>query len=347
MKNLPEGYSKSVITRLTNMIISGDFNDLNIRELLIELREYSDNNSIFRELAHFIAHHKEGRKQGKFVDYIISYSQEVKFIWEYQINNKKFDLYKPFPKYILDIIYNKLNKIDRMELERKFNLTLHKIKKEIKKHIIEDEKTNAVFFMNNAFPKLHNVIVYSLKQIGIQKEILDQNIIIDDIIKTLKNNDISFNENEFKKMSNKIIFCILLLLHLCPLQIDENSNEEKPYCSILVDKLGNNRNELYLELYGILNSPIGDDMKLAFPIISTNLLLSEYCDDNLLKDILSSKTNNEITRPLEFNNFKLSYSSKSKKDIKNAVIFIIRDRGDGNKRLEIISLKDSTKHKEV
>jgi hypothetical protein len=109
MKNLPEGYNKSVITRLTNKIISGDFNDLDVRELLIELRDYSEKNSLFRELAHFLAHPAEGRKQGKFVDYIISYSHEVKAIWEYSINKKQFNLYKPFPKYILDCIYNKGN----------------------------------------------------------------------------------------------------------------------------------------------------------------------------------------------------------------------------------------------
>jgi len=345
MKYLPEGYNKSVITRLTNKIMSGDFNDLNVRELLIELRDYSDKNSLFRELAHFLAHPTEGRKQGKFVDYIISYSKEVKFVWEYRLYKKQFDLYKPFPKYILNCIYNKINTIDKMKLQNKFNMTPHKLKKEINKHIIEDEKTNMVFITPNTFPKLHNVIIYCLSQIGIQKELLDQNIIIDDIIRTLKNNDISFNESEFKKMSDKIMLCILLLLHLSPLQINKNSNEEIPYCSILFDRLGNNINGSHLGLYGILNSPEGDEIKIAFPIISTNLLLSEYCDDNLLNDIMSSNQNNEITCPLEFNNFKLSYSSKSKKKIKNAVIFILRDMGNQKFRLEIFSLKDSTKHK--
>ena len=348
MKNLPEGYKKSVIIRLTNKIISGDFNDLDVRELLIELRDYSDKNSLFRELAHFLAHPAEGRKQGKFVDYIISYSQEVKFFWEYRMYKKQLDLYKPFSKYILDCIYNKLSTIDRMELQMKFNFVPHKLKKEINKHVIVDEKTNTVFFVNSAFPNLHNVIVYCLSQIGIQKELLDQNIIIDDIIRTLKNNGILFDENGFKKISNKIMLCILLLLHLSTLRVDENNKEEMPYCSILFDKLGNKRDRLYLGLYGILNSPEGDGIKIAFPIISTNLILSEYCDDYLLNDIMKSKTNNEITCPLEFNNFKLSYSSKSKKEIKNAIIFILRDKGNGNGkgRLEIISLKDSTKHKE-
>jgi hypothetical protein len=345
MKILPEGYKKSVITRLINKIVSGDFDDLNVRELLIELRDYSDKNSLLRELAHFIAHQKEGRDIGKFVDFIISYSKEIKFIWECQKN--QFDLYKPFSRDILECIYNKINKIDRMVLQEKFNITSHKLKKEISKHITVDEKSNTVFFMNSAFPILHNVISYCISQFGIQKELLDQNTIINDIIKTLKDNDISFNEDEFKKMGNKIMLCILLLLHLSTLQIEKNSNNELPYCSILFDRRKNNKDEIYLGLYGILNLPEGDYIKLAFPIISTNLLLLEYCDVNLLIDIMSSKTNNEITCPLEFNNFKLSYSSKSKREIKNAIIFILRDTGNGKLRLEILSLKDSSKHKEI
>jgi len=283
MKNLPEGNDRSVIIRLINKIISGDFEDYHVRDLLAELRDYSDKNSLFDELANFLAHKVKGRNQGKFVECIKSYNQEIKYIWECIKNKKQFDLHKPFSN--------------------------------------------------------------CLSQFGIQNELLDQNIIIDEIIKTLKNNDIPFDENEFKKMGNKIMFCILLLLHLKTLEIDKYSNEEMPYCSMLYDKLGNTRDGLYLGLYGILNSPEGDDIKIAFPIISTNLLISEYCDDTLFNDINNSKTNNEIICPLEFNNFKLSYSSKSKREIKNAIIFILRDKGNGNIILEILCLKDSTKHK--
>jgi len=274
-------------------------------------------------------------------------SKEINFIWKYRTSTEQINLYKPLPKDFLECIYNKINNIDRLELQNKYNITPHKLKKEINKHIIVDDKTNSVFFTNNTFPKLHDIIYYCLTQFGIQKELLDQNTIINDIIKTLKNNDISFNEIEFKKMSNKVMLCILLSLHLSTLKIDENSNEDMPYCSILFDKIGNNRDEIYLGLYGILNSPEGDDIKIAFPIISTNLILTEYCDDILLNDILNSKTNNEITCPLEFNSFKLSYSSKSKKQIKNTIVFILRDRGNRKSRLQILSLKDSTKHKEI
>lgn len=341
MKNVPEGNDRSVIIRLINKIISGDFEDYHVRDLLTELRDFSDKNSLFNELANFLAHKAKGRNQGKIFDYINSYSQEIKFIWECQKNN--FDLYRPFPKYILDCIYNKINTINKMELQKKFNITPYKLKKEIKRHIVEDK--NTVSFTTNAFPKLHNVIFYCLFQFGFQKELLNQNIIVDEIIKTLKNNDIPFEENEFKKMSNKIMFCILLLLHLKTLDIDKYSNEETSYCSILYDKLGNTRDGLYLGLYGILNSPKGDEIKIAVPLISTNLLISEYCDDNLFNEINNSKTNNEIICPLEFNNFKLSYSSKSKREIKNAIIFILRDKGNWEKRLEILCIKDSTKHK--
>jgi hypothetical protein len=72
----------------------------------------------------------------------------------------------------------------------------------------------------------------------------------------------------------------------------------------------------------------------------------EYCDDNLLCKILNSDKNNEITRPLKFNDFKLSYTTKSKKKIKNAVIFIFRKKRNGSMRAEILSIKDSTKHSE-
>jgi len=71
MKNLPEIYKKNIITRLINKIVSGDFDDLTVRELLIELRDYSENNSLFRELANFITHPIE-RIKGMIFEYILS-----------------------------------------------------------------------------------------------------------------------------------------------------------------------------------------------------------------------------------------------------------------------------------
>jgi hypothetical protein len=337
-----EGNDKNKIQRLTDKIISGKFDDNDIDILLSGLRDYSKKDSLFRELAHFHAHPKI-RDKGKFKEYFISYGQQVKFIWQYRLHGEKINLYNSFQKYILDLIYYYINKIDKTLLQEKYNIVPHKLKKEINRNIVIDNKNNTVYFKATTPLQLHDIIIYFLKQIGGQKEILTQNVIINDIIYTLKNNDIIFDENEFKKESNKIMYCILLLLHLKTIEIEENSKNEFPYCSILFDKKEKN---IHLGLYGIMNSPEGDDIKIAFPLISTDLLLSEFCDENLLNEILNSKKNDEITCLLEFNNFKLRYAPKSKKKIKNAVVFIFRLMENGKGRLEILSLKDSTKHKE-
>jgi hypothetical protein len=341
-----EGNDKNKIQRLIDKIISGKFDDNDIDVLLSGLRDYSKKDSLFRELAHFHAH-PQIRDQGKFKEYFISYIQQVKFIWQYRFRGEKIDLYNPFPKYILDLLYEYINKIDKTLLQKKYNIVPHKLKKEINKNIVIDDKNNTVYFKATISLQLYDIIIYCLKQIGGQKEILTQNMIINDIIYTIKNNDIIFDEDEFKKESNKIMYCILLLLHLKTIEIEENSKDEFPYCSILFDKKEKKGENIHLGLYGIMNSPEGDGIKIAFPLISTDLLLSEYCDENLLNEILTSGKNDEITRLLEFNNFKLRYAPKSKKEIKNAVVFIFRLMEDGKGRLEILSLKDSTQHREL
>ena len=137
------------------------------------------------------------------------------------------------------------------------------------------------------------------------------------------------------------MICVLILLHLRGVETESNSKNELPYCSIFFDRA---RNNLYLGLYGIINSPLYDDIKIAFPLIKTNLLVNDYIDYQLMHDISMSKANNEITRPLQLKNFKLSYSEKSRQTIKNAVIFYVRKMNDGRLRLEIVSLKESAKH---
>jgi hypothetical protein len=160
----------------------------------------------------------------------------------------------------------------------------------------------------------YSAIMFCFDRIGEQEEIYTEDIIINDIIETLKDNEILFDEDKFRKQSNNVMFCILLLLHLKTLKTEE-SHEDLPYCSILYNH-DDELNDRYLGLYGITNTPEGDDIKIAFPLISTNLLLKQYCDEELLFDITHSDKGNEITRLLEFNNFKLSYSEKTKKILK-------------------------------
>jgi hypothetical protein len=347
MENIPEGNARYVIQRLVDKIISGIFDDIDIRALLFELRGYSNKDTLFRELAHFIAH-PGSRDQGKFRDYIISYSKHVKFVWDYRIKGNSFNYFQPFPLYVLECIFDVINSIDKTWLQNNFNIVPRELKRLIKKNVIINGDTNIVYFDNSISSQLSYIIDNCINLIGIKKEILTQKMIIDDIILTLDKNKINFSKNEFTKNSNRIMLCILLVLHLQKLKIDTNNqNQELPYCSILFDKIGNKDNKLFLGIYGILNIPENNDiMKVAFPLISTELLLAEYCDDNLLHDIENSDQNNEITRPLQFSNFKLAYSTKTKENIKDAVIFIFRLMNDGKYRVQILSAKDAKKHKD-
>jgi hypothetical protein len=335
-----EGNDKAKVQRIVSEIINGNFSDISIDALLFELRDYSQKDSIFREIAHFIAHPE--RDKGKFRDFIMDYSQKVKFVWDYRVCGKKLDINAALPLYVFDLLFKEI-KVINLNLQNKYNITQHQLIKFIKKNIIKDELHATAKFKSQLPSDKIEMITFCFSHIGEQKEILNEDIIINDIIKTLKENKILFDESSFKLQKNNIMLCILLLLHLKTLKIEE-SNKELPYCSILY----NNENDLdntHLGLYGIMNSPEGDDIKIAFPLISTNLLLKQYCDEGLIYDIIKSGKKNEITRPLEFKNFKLIYSEKSKKSIRNAIIFIIKNEADGKLRMEIFSVKDSIVHK--
>ena len=73
MKNILEGNDKSVVQELVDTIITGEFEQIHVREIFNELRDFSEKDSWFKEIAHFMAHHK--REQGKIQKHMISYSR--------------------------------------------------------------------------------------------------------------------------------------------------------------------------------------------------------------------------------------------------------------------------------
>ena len=341
MAKIIEGNDKSKVLRLLERIYAEKFEAIDVHALFFELREYSREHSLFRELAHFIAHPE--RNKGKFVDYFISYSEQVRFVWNYRINGETLNIFEPFPEYISNLLYNRVSKINKDKLQRNFNYTPSKLKKEIKRKILNN--SNYSYFEKDISIQLKNVVLFCLSEIGVESEILNQSVIIDDIINTLKGINISFDEAKIRGKSDKIMLSILLLLHSKIIVIDNCNTEEQPYLSILFDGEENNVRNAKLGIFGILNSPTGDNIKIAFPIISTDLVLENYCDDVLLKEILKSKHNNEITRLLKFSDFKLTFAEKSDRRIQNAVIFIFRITASGKYRAIIFSVKDSTVHK--
>jgi len=333
------GNNKHVSQRLVDRITSGNFDDIDVRSLLFELREYSNDDSMFRELAHFIAH--PDRNKGKFADYLISYSKKIKYFYEYNYNNKNIDLYKPFPYYIIECIINTIDHIDKTVLQKRFNSTSKILKKLIIKNTVVDKQDNTAYILSTAPIQIIFSIQYCFQQFFIQNEMLNQEIFIDNIIATLKKNNLTFNEIDIKNNSNKILLCILLLLHLRAFNIeDKNANKDLPYISILFDSSKYNIEQKYLGLYGIVNMPEFDNIKIAFPILTTNLLLTEYCDEKLLHDILTSNRNNEITRPLQFNNFKLEYSKINNQSSKSVIIFIFKKEDNTKHKMVIFSIID-------
>jgi hypothetical protein len=131
-----EGNDRSKVQRTVSDIVAGNFDDRFIDVLFFNLRNYSKKDSLFREIAHFIAHPE--REIGKFRDFILAYSKKVKFIWDFKVN-KKYDIHAIFPMYALDLLCQEIKLISNEILQKKYNMTQQQLIKLVKRNIVKYE----------------------------------------------------------------------------------------------------------------------------------------------------------------------------------------------------------------
>jgi hypothetical protein len=279
-----------IIEKITND--NFDYNDIDL--LFIRLRAHSERNSIFNEIANFIAHN-DIRNQGLINDSINALNDRIMLLFDKNKTDNNFIISQPFPKYILEMVKRQAKKINKKFLRSEFGLTLDMLENRLNKDFRIDK--NKMVILKNTSQNILDAFLYCVNTVGTIPD-MHQNDIVADIIRILNKNDIIFERSKIIDSGDKITLCVLLLLHRTKYELRDN---KIAYCHVYYnsEEIGSIKR---LGLYAEVFSPDYNDISFGYPIIATNLCLDDWCDNNIITQLNNKRANTGLNQSLIINN---------------------------------------------
>ena len=302
MKILEKEKSQKIIDRIQN----NNFDENDVDNLFMRLRASSYENIIFREIADFVAHNDK-RDRGVTNQSLEAMYYSMKYFLEYVSPKISLDIAKPFPIWIKKLIKYQVDKIDEALLKEKFSVGKERLKIRIDKGFKDDKKTKKTLLKKDKLSMETLQAIQYVMSFIIAKEAFSQKDLINQIINVLHKNHISFDEDKILAQADKITLCVLLLLHNSKFDYKGHKlayctitpeKESVPYNTNFGDKDGNkidiDKSFGNLQVLGnvILNKD-GQDLTIAYTIITTELDAEEWCSERLFNIKPLEKTNLE------------------------------------------------------
>ncbi|MEI4929350.1 hypothetical protein ACK3ZF_00760 [Aeromonas caviae] len=249
----------------------GTFSEDDIELLLIRLREYSGANSIFREISHFIAHHK--RDSGTTFQSLYKVYCQMRAYSEFQHQKKQLDLSIPIEKWFYDFVISQFDEIESHSLKKEHGIS-RKQAKEIFKTFFSHKK-NEYHLIKQPTQELINIINAALSFIKI-KPLFSPSEIVSSFIETFKSLGLLQGTENLKAQSDKLILGLLVILHKREFYIGKDLFG-KAILGIFDDGTGKFKN---LELMGSIKAP-GLPI-ICFPLVETSLDFDMWCSPELI-----------------------------------------------------------------
>ncbi|WP_111848745.1 hypothetical protein [Acinetobacter baumannii] len=273
---------KNKIQKNIETIQNGNFSESNIESLFMNLRPYCKGYKKFREIADFVAHN-DARDRG-----IVNKVLEDRYLIltayvRYLPPNKPIDLLNEFPSWIIRLIKNQCNLIDKKDFLKEFKFSRTTFLEKLDTAYIIDHQFKIARYSNRLMPLTFWNAVEKCLSICRLIAPLTQDEVINEIIGVLKTNRIIIKENLIRKNADKIIMCILLLLHKTEYKFEDLNNAEtfisdNPHYSTKKDMEDNTPPNLYVAGRFVINGFNGQVVEMITPIFTTNLKVEEWCD---------------------------------------------------------------------
>ena len=251
-------------------IEQGAFSEDDIELLLIRLREYADAKSIFREISHFIAHHK--RDSGQTFLSLYKVYCRMRAYGEFQYNKKHLDLNGPIEKWFYDFIVFQLDEIESHVLKKKYGFSRKEAKRVFTSFFFEEKD---VYRLSKAVNQdLINIVNEASSFIKIQP-LFSRDEMLSSFFGTLKNLGLIKDQGDFDKQSDRLILSLLVLMHKREFHIGKDVFG-KAEIDCPADGFGKLKN---LELRGTIQVP--NLVAIVVTLIDTSLDCASWCDPEL------------------------------------------------------------------
>lgn len=303
MKKIERG-ERIKLQKVISKIELGDFDENDIDNLLMKLRAFAGDNSIFIEISHFVAHN-DVRDRGLTHEALELSYFSFKYLFNYKRDNPEFSIHNPFPSYVLKLIEYQLKKADSKYFKDTFKFNKEEFKKYIKTYIKNSQNKDEYFVDLAALSSIKNKIEFINGVLYLMKflnypPLYKQSEILDSITDTMRRNALIFSEINFRNQANKIMLSILYLLHNTKYNLKEIGYGSCKICFFKTNKIGeinseqnfreifNNKNGEFSELI-LLNEVDGEfdgiPISTTFYFLMTDLKAADWCTRNLIENV--------------------------------------------------------------
>jgi hypothetical protein len=252
-------------------IEKGLFTEDDLELVLIRLREYSDGKSIFREISHFIAHHK--RDSGLTFASLYRVYCRMRAYGEFQYHKKPLDLTSPIDKWFYDFVLFQLDEIESHILKKKYGFSRKQAKRTFKGFFSEDKGIYSC--IKQPSQELLNIVNEASSFIKM-KPLFTCEEIIQSFCNTFKSLGLVKDTNGIEAQKNQLILALLVLMHKREFHIGPDVFG-KTEVDFPADGFGKLK---ALELRGTIQVP--NLTGIVLTLIETSINFEECCEPDLL-----------------------------------------------------------------
>lgn len=294
------------VAKLSQIIIriqSGTFDANDVDNLLIKLRPYAGKETVFSEVANFVAH-SDARHKGLAQQSITGFVDSFQYIQEYVVENRPLNIAGPFPGYIYRLLLSQARLSDERQLRAKYRMGRATLIKKIEAHFSVDKKTGTCSLLGGRIRADLVAAIMDILRVVHSRPAFH----IRDFHKGLKNvmraHAVSFDEMAWSAQIDRLSLAILCLISnteflltggsraSCILETENHFrllSGQRRLPSGVMSSEPKSFGRLMVAAEAAVPSSCGPPIRVSFPLIETDLDPHEHCDPCLFHQALMSE----------------------------------------------------------
>lgn len=283
------------LNQIIERIQAGDFDANDVDNLLMRLRAYAGEKSVFLEVAHFVAH-SDARDRGLAQQSITAFVDSMQYFQEYVSVKHPLDLGAPFPAYIYRLFLSQARLSDKERLKAEHKMSHTTLIKKIEANFSIDKKTGSYSQRSNKGGiELSAALQFIISFIHSRAafHVRDFHKEMKDVMRAQK---ITFDEAAWDAQADRMSLAILCLVSNTEFVL---ANGDRASCRLETEhhfRLLSGRRRLptgmmsaeptsfgSLMIWGeaTVNSANKAPVRVNFPLIATHLDPHDHCDPKL------------------------------------------------------------------
>lgn len=283
------------LTRIIERIQAGHFDANDVDNLLMKLRAYAGEKTVFLEVAHFVAH-SDARDRGLAQQSITAFVDSIQYFQEYVSEKRPLDLGVPFPAYIYRLFLSQARLSDERRLKAEHKMSHTTLIKKIEANFSIDKKTGTCSLRNNKggielFAALQFITSFIHSRAAFH--VRDFHSELKDVMRAQK---VTFDEAAWDAQADHISLAILCLVSntefllanggqaSCELETENHFrllNGQRRLPTGIMSSEPTSFGRLMILGEATVNSVNKAPVRISFPLIDTDLDPHEHCDPKL------------------------------------------------------------------